>query len=60
VLVKQLLTIYSPTQFGINWNSGLFERLPGCVDLQLATVPFQNQQELAWAASFILVHGSAY
>lgn len=45
------------TQFGINWSSGLVEPTASLAVLiyNFATVPFQNQQELAWAASFILV-----
>lgn len=45
------------TQFGINWNSGLLEPTASLSVLiyNFATVPFKNQQELAWAASFILV-----
>lgn len=45
------------TQFGINWSSGLVEPTASLSVLiyNFATVPFKNQQELAWAASFILV-----
>ncbi|MBW4577492.1 MAG: phosphate ABC transporter permease PstA [Aphanothece sp. CMT-3BRIN-NPC111] len=45
------------TQYWPNWNNGLMEptaSLPVLV-YNFATVPFKNQQELAWAASFILV-----
>ncbi len=45
------------TQFWPNWNSRLFEPTASLAVLvyNFATVPFKNQQELAWAASFILV-----
>ncbi len=45
------------TQFGINWNSYLFEPTASLAVLiyNFSTVPFKNQQELAWAAAFILV-----
>lgn len=44
-------------QYWPNWNSRLFEPTASLAVLiyNFATVPFQNQQELAWAASFILV-----
>lgn len=45
------------TQFWPNWNNGLVEPTASLAVLvyNFATVPFRNQQELAWAASFILV-----
>jgi phosphate transport system permease protein len=45
------------TQFWTNWNSRLAEPTASLAVLvyNFATVPFKNQQELAWAASFILV-----
>lgn len=45
------------TQFWPNWNNYLMEPTASLAVLvyNFATVPFQNQQELAWAASFILV-----
>lgn len=45
------------TQFWPNWNNGLREPTASLAVLvyNFATVPFQNQQQLAWAASFILV-----
>lgn len=45
------------TQFWPNWNSRLIEPTASLAVLiyNFATVPFKNQQELAWAASFILV-----
>ncbi len=45
------------TQFWPNWSNGLNEPTASLAVLvyNFATVPFQNQQELAWAASFILV-----
>lgn len=45
------------TQFWPNWDSGLVEPTASLAVLiyNFATVPFKNQQELAWAASFILV-----
>ena len=44
-------------QYWPNWNSRLFEPTASLAVLiyNFATVPFKNQQELAWAASFILV-----
>jgi phosphate transport system permease protein len=45
------------TQFWPNWNNRLMEPTASLAVLvyNFATVPFQNQQALAWAASFILV-----
>lgn len=45
------------TQYWPNWNNRLFEPTASLSVLvyNFAIVPFQNQQELAWAASFILV-----
>jgi phosphate transport system permease protein len=45
------------TQFWPNWDSSLMEPTASLAVLvyNFATVPFKNQQELAWAASFILV-----
>lgn len=45
------------TQFWPNWSNGLNEPTASLAVLvyNFATVPFQNQQELAWAASFVLV-----
>ena len=45
------------TQFWPNWNNLLFEPTASLSVLvyNFAIVPFQNQQELAWGASFILV-----
>lgn len=45
------------TQFWPNWSNNLFEPTASLAVLvyNFATVPFKNQQELAWAASFILV-----
>lgn len=45
------------TQFWPNWNNRLVEPTASLAVLvyNFATVPFKNQQELAWAASFILV-----
>ena len=45
------------TQFWPNWSNLLFEPTASLAVLvyNFAIVPFQNQQELAWGASFILV-----
>lgn len=45
------------TQFWPNWNNSLMEPTASLAVLvyNFATVPFKNQQQLAWAASFILV-----
>jgi len=45
------------TQFWPNWGNGLFEPTASLSVLvfNFAIVPFKNQQELAWAASLILV-----
>ncbi|MBE9169516.1 phosphate ABC transporter permease PstA [Pleurocapsales cyanobacterium LEGE 06147] len=45
------------TQYWPNWNNLLFEPTASLAVLvyNFAIVPFQNQQELAWAAAFILV-----
>jgi phosphate transport system permease protein len=45
------------TQFWPNWANGLFEPTASLSVLvfNFAIVPFKNQQELAWAASLILV-----
>lgn len=45
------------TQYWSNWNNLLFEPTASLAVLvyNFAIVPFQNQQELAWAAAFILV-----
>jgi phosphate transport system permease protein len=45
------------TQFWPNWNNGLFEPTASLAVLvyNFAIVPFKNQQQLAWAAAFILV-----
>jgi phosphate transport system permease protein len=44
-------------QFWINWNNGLKEPTASLAVLvyNFAIVPFKNQQQLAWAAAFILV-----
>jgi phosphate transport system permease protein len=49
-----LIFTASFTQF---WPNSLFQPTPSLAVLvyNFATVPFKNQQELAWAASFILV-----
>jgi len=45
------------TQFWTRWNNHLMEPTASLAVLvyNFATVPFKNQQQLAWAASFILV-----
>ena len=45
------------TQFWTRWNNRLMEPTASLAVLvyNFATVPFKNQQQLAWAASFILV-----
>lgn len=45
------------TQFWPNWNNRLLEPTASLAVLvyNFATTPFKNQQEFAWAASFILV-----
>jgi phosphate transport system permease protein len=45
------------TQFWPNWNKGLVEPTASLAVLvyNFAIVPFKNQQQLAWAAAFILV-----
>jgi phosphate transport system permease protein len=45
------------TQFGISWSNGLVGPAASLSVLiyNFATVPFDNQQQLAWAASLILV-----
>jgi phosphate transport system permease protein len=45
------------TQFWPNWSNGLFEPTASLAVLvyNFAIVPFKNQQQLAWAAAFILV-----
>jgi phosphate transport system permease protein len=45
------------TQFWPNWNNNLFEPTASLAVLvyNFAIVPFKNQQQLAWAAAFILV-----
>lgn len=45
------------TQFWPNWSNGLVEPTASLAVLvyNFAIVPFQNQQQLAWAAAFILV-----
>lgn len=45
------------TQYWPNWNNGLVEPTASLAVLvyNFAIVPFKNQQELAWAAAFILV-----
>lgn len=45
------------TQFWPNWNNNLVEPTASLAVLvyNFAIVPFQNQQELAWGAAFILV-----
>lgn len=45
------------TQYWPNWNNGLVEPTASLAVLvyNFAIVPFQNQQELAWGAAFILV-----
>ena len=45
------------TQFWPNWSNGLREPTASLAVLvyNFATVPFRNQQELAWSAAFILV-----
>ncbi|GAC1459501.1 MAG: phosphate ABC transporter permease PstA [Chamaesiphon sp.] len=45
------------TQYWPNWNNKLMEPTASLAVLvyNFATVPFKNQQALAWAASFILV-----
>ncbi|MBD1924040.1 phosphate ABC transporter permease PstA [Microcoleus sp. FACHB-831] len=52
-----LLFTASFTQFWPNWNNGMLEPTASLAVLvyNFATGSFQNQQELAWAASFILV-----
>jgi phosphate transport system permease protein len=45
------------TLFSQFWPRGLFEPIPTLAVLiyNFATVPFQNQQDIAWAASLLLV-----
>jgi phosphate transport system permease protein len=45
------------TQFWPNWSNNLFEPTASLAVLvyNFAIVPFKNQQQLAWAAAFILV-----
>ena len=45
------------TQYWPNWNNGLVEPTASLAVLvyNFAIVPFQNQQELAWGAAFVLV-----
>jgi phosphate transport system permease protein len=44
-------------QFWINWNNGLKEPTASLAVLvyNFATVPYENQKQLAWAAAFVLV-----
>ncbi|WP_219898453.1 hypothetical protein [Phormidesmis priestleyi] len=45
------------TLFSQFWSRGLFDPTPTLAVLiyNFATVPFQNQQDIAWAASLVLV-----
>jgi phosphate transport system permease protein len=44
-------------QYWINWNNGLKEPTASLAVLvyNFATVPYENQKQLAWAAAFVLV-----